>query len=93
MTAKKAELEKRKGLQISNALRQGGNPYGPASAAPDDRKARRAAERAAGLVPVALKLPSPLLAQLHEHAQATGRPLSDVVVALLEQALATPGKA
>ncbi|HOX89895.1 MAG TPA: hypothetical protein P5024_00015 [Burkholderiaceae bacterium] len=90
MTAKKAELEKRKGLQISNALRQGGNPYGPASAAPEDRKARRAAERAAGLVPVALKLSEPLLAQLHERAQAAGQPLSEVVTALLEQALAAP---
>jgi hypothetical protein len=90
MTAKKAELEKRKGLQISNALRQGGNPYGPASAAPEDRKARRAAERAAGLVPVALKLPEPLLVQLHERAQAAGQPLSEVVTALLEQALAAP---
>lgn len=90
MTAKKAELDKRKGLQITNALRQGGNPYGPASAAPEDRKARRAAERAAGLVPVALKLPAPLLAQLHELAQAKGQPLSEVVVALLEPALAVP---
>jgi hypothetical protein len=90
MTAKKAELEKRKGLQINNALRQGGNPYGPASASPEDRKARRAAERAAGLVPVALKLPAPLVAQLHERAQAAGLPLSDVVVDLLAQALAAP---
>lgn len=93
MTAKKTELEKRKGLKINNALRQGGNPYGPASAAPEDRKTRRAAERAAGLVPVALKLPSPLLAQLHEHAQTSGRPLSEVVAALIEQALDAPPKA
>jgi hypothetical protein len=91
MTAKKAELEKRKGLQISNALRQGGNPYGPASAAPEDRKARRAAERAAGLVPVALKLPAPMVAQLHERAQAAGRPLPEIVAELLEQALEARG--
>lgn len=90
MTAKKTELEKRKGLKINNALRQGGNPYGPASAAPEDRKTRRAAERAAGLVPVALKLPASTVAQLHERAQATGQPLSEVVADLLAQALIVP---
>lgn len=91
MTAKKTELEKRKGLKINNALRQGGNPYGPASAAPEDRKTRRAAERAAGLVPVALKLPAPLVSQLHERAQSAGQPLSDLVADLLAQALSEPG--
>ena len=61
MTLKRTELEKRKGLAIGNALRQAGNPYGAAAATEADRKARREADRAAGLVPFAAKLPADLV--------------------------------
>lgn len=88
MTMKKTELEKRKGLVINNALRAAGNPYGPASASPQDRKARREAERAAGLVPFAIKLDAALAAQLRELAQSSGRSVDEVCAELLARGLA-----
>ena len=88
MTMKRTELEKRKGLAISNALRQGGNRYGPAQAAAPDRKAQREAERAAGLVPFAVKLPAPLVRALGERAQREAIGLNELVAALLHDAVA-----
>lgn len=87
MTMKRTELEKRKGLAIANALRQQGNRYGPAQAAPTDRKAQRAAERAAGLVPMAVKLPETLLQALRERAQREEANLDQLVARLLADAL------
>jgi len=91
MTMKRAELEKRKGLAIVNAQRQSGNRYGPAEAAPVDRKAQRAAERAAGLVPFAVKLPAELAAAVTARAQREQRPVNDVVAELLRAGLGGPG--
>lgn len=91
MTMKRTELEKRKGLAITNAQRQAGNRYGPAQAMPPDRKAQREADRAAGLVPFAVKLPSELVAQLQARAQRDGRPLNELVADLLRAGLVAGG--
>jgi hypothetical protein len=85
MTMKRAELEKRKALAIANAQRSSGHRYRPA---PADRKAQRAADRAAGLVPFAVKLPAALVAELNAHALRTGVPVGEAVAALLRSALA-----
>lgn len=87
MTMKRTELEKRKVLSITNALKRGGNRYGPAQAAPVDRKAQREAERAAGLVPFAVKLPQDLVRRVQAQAEAEGVPLNDLVARLLQQGL------
>lgn len=87
MTMKRTELEKRKVLSITNALKRGGNRYGPAQAAPVDRKAQREAERAAGLVPFAVKLPQDLVRRVQAQAKAEGVPLNDLVARLLQQGL------
>lgn len=87
MTMKRTELEKRKGLAIVNAQRHAGSRVGPARPAPSDRKAQRAAERAAGLVPFAVKLPAALVAQVHERAQRDGVPVGEAVAGLLRAAL------
>ena len=87
MTMKRTELEKRKGLAIDNALRQAGNRYGSAAAAAADRKARREADRAAGRVPFAIKLPGDLVRVLQERASAEQRPLDDLTAELLRQAI------
>jgi hypothetical protein len=84
MTMKRTELEKRKGLAISNALRQGGNRFGPAQGAAPDRKAQRDAERAAGLVPFAVKLPAPLVRALADRAQREAIGINELVAALLQ---------
>jgi hypothetical protein len=89
MTMKRTELEKRKGLAIVNAQRQSGNRYGPAAAAPVDRRAQREAERAAGLVPFAVKLPADLVRTLHARCDRENRPLNDLVATLLREALAS----
>jgi len=92
MTVKRNELEKRKGLAIVNAQRQAGNRYGPAQAAPPDRRAQREAERAAGLVPFAVKLPAELVKQLQARAQQDGVPLADLVASVLRVGLDAAGK-
>lgn len=87
MTMKRTELDKRQGLQIANAQRRAGNPYGQAAPGAEDRKARRERERAAGLVPFAAKLPKELVAQLQARAQADGQELDALVTELLRAAL------
>jgi hypothetical protein len=88
VTMKRTELEKRKGLAITNAQRQAGNRFGLAQATPLERKAQREADRAAGLVPFAVKLPSELVAQVQARAQRDGVPLSELAAALLRAGLA-----
>jgi hypothetical protein len=88
MTIKRTEIDKRKGLAIVNAQRLSGNRYGPAAAAPVDRRAQREAERAAGLVPFAVKLPADLVRALQARSDSDKRPLNDVVATLLRKALA-----
>lgn len=87
MTMKRTELEKRKGLAIDNALRRAGNPFGAAAATPADRRARREAERAAGLVPFAVKLPADLVRALQARAADEQRRLDELTAELLQQAI------
>jgi hypothetical protein len=87
MTMKKTELEKRKGLKIANALRQSGPRFD--TSAPVDRRVQRERDRAAGLVPFAVKLPGDLLRQLHEQAQQRKLPLNELVEQLLRTGLKT----
>lgn len=87
MTMKRTELEKRKGLAIGNALRQAGNSFAPSAGSAADRKARREADRAAGLVPFAVKLPADLVRALHERAASEQRALNDLTAELLRDAV------
>lgn len=84
MTMKRTELEKRKGLKIANALRQSGNRFDAAANVP--RREQRERDRAAGLVPVAVKLHGNLVQQLHEAAQQQ-LSLNDLMDQLLRSAL------
>ncbi len=85
MTMKPTELEKRKGLKIANALRQNGNRFN--TAASGSRRDQRERDRAAGLVPVAVKLHGSLVQQLHETAQQRRLSLNELVDQLLRRAL------
>jgi hypothetical protein len=89
MTVKKAELDKRAGLKIVGALRQGSGAdrYGRDSALANERRARRERDRAAGLVPFAIKLPAPTVQALHDRARNEARDLGELVDELLRQAL------
>jgi predicted HicB family RNase H-like nuclease len=89
MTMKKTELEKRKGLKIANALRQSAQRQ---DTAPADRRAQRERDRAAGLVPFAVKLPGELQQRLHDEARRTGQPLNELVEQLLRTGLKKEGE-
>ena len=93
MTSKKTELDKRAGLKIAGALRQGpgAERYGRDSALANERRARRERDRAAGLVPFAVKLPAATVQALHVRAQGDGRELGELVDELLRQALDAQG--
>ncbi len=88
MTAKKAELEKRAGLKLRNALRRSSSGTA-AGTAPDpaDRRAQRERDRAAGLVAFAVKLPGDLVSELQVRAQSEQVPLAELAARLLRQSL------
>jgi hypothetical protein len=86
MTAKRTELDKREGLAINNALRRSGARY-DTGATPAARRERRDRDRAAGLVPFAVKLHGELVQRLQQRAQQRGASLDAVVDALLRSAL------
>jgi cytosine/adenosine deaminase-related metal-dependent hydrolase len=90
MTMKKTELEKRKGLKIVNELRRSG-PRPDASSADVDRRQQRERDRAAGLVPFAVKLHADLVRQLQALAEERGVPLGELVDGLLRNGLNTEG--
>ena len=89
MTTKKTELDKRAGLKIVGALRQGGaaDRYGRGSSLANERRARRERDRAAGLVPFAVKLPATTVQELHARAERDARDLGELVDELLRAAL------
>jgi hypothetical protein len=87
---KRTELEKRAGLRVAHemkhqAARAGGQ--GAKDAFEIDRRARRAADRAAGRVPLAAKLPAELVTRLRAQAQARGTTPDALLAAVLEDAL------
>jgi hypothetical protein len=85
---KRAELEKRQGLKIANALRRAGNPYGRAATTDEDRRAQRDRDRALGLVPFAVKLPQDLVSRMQAEAGKRGVRLDDLVADWLRRGIA-----
>lgn len=83
MTSKTAQLEKHKAMQIENQRKHTGNPFGPANAPVEDRRARRERERALGLTPLALKLPADLVREIQSRAQERGTSIDQCVEQLL----------
>ena len=90
MTMKKTELEKRKGLKIAGQIRQGGagERFGKGLASlPETRREQREKDRAAGLVPFAVKLPAGLSERLRALAAERQSDLGALVAELLEKGL------
>jgi hypothetical protein len=92
MTARKTELDKRQGLAIVNQQRRAGNAFGTVAPPGKDRKARRERERAAGLVPFAVKLPKELVVALQRKAQAGSFDLDSLTAQLLRRGLGQDSK-
>lgn len=86
MTMKRTELEKHNGLKIANEMHRPGTRYGTAAPAAE-RRMQRERERAAGLVPFAIKLHGDLIRQPHAQASQLQVPLTDLVEQLLRSGL------
>ena len=94
MTMKKAELEKRAGLRVAHQMKHAASVAGrgaPADPAGMDRRARRDADRAAGLVPFAVKLPQSLVGLVQATAGERGVTPDALVASLLDDALRATG--
>jgi hypothetical protein len=85
MTMKRTELEKRKGLKIVSEQRRSAGRHD--RSVPTDRREQRERDRAAGLVPFAVKLHGELVRQLQERAGQRQMALSELVDELLQRAL------
>lgn len=91
---KKADLEKQLGKKISGRMQQEPHldRYGTASGGIADKREQREREKAAGLVPFAVKLPQDLVTKLQAIAVERGVSLNDLAAELLNAGL-TPGHA
>lgn len=87
--AKKTELEKAKGKQIANGMRQAATPgkYSRQAAPAISRKEQRKLDQAAGLLAFAVKLPSELIGQLRSLADERKTDLNALTAELLQNAL------
>ena len=91
---KKTDLEKHKGLRLKP---QAGLPgatgaFGKGAPAEPSRREQRELDRAAGLVPFAVKLNEGLVAKLHELAQKREADLNAVVAELLMKGMESKAK-
>lgn len=89
MTMKPADLQKHLGLKINGKMGAAGIPnrFGSATGLGDKRE-QRDRDRALGLVPFACKLPSALVAQLHELSSGEEGGINVLTASLLSSALA-----
>lgn len=91
---KKTDLEKLKGLRLkppAGAARTGGQ-FGRGAPAAPSRREQRELDRAAGLVPFAVKLNEALVARLQALAQGREGGLNAVVAELLEKGMESKAK-
>ena len=87
---KKADLEKLLAKKISGRMMQEAHSdrYGTASGQVGDKREQRERDKAAGLVPFAVKLPQDLVARLQALAVDRGASMNDLTTELLESTLA-----
>lgn len=89
MPTKRTGLDKLQGKKVIGAMKlePTSDRYGAAASAHVDRREQREREKAAGLVPFAVKLPQALVASLQARATQRGVPLNELVAELLGQSL------
>ncbi|CAG1009578.1 hypothetical protein BURK1_03680 [Burkholderiales bacterium] len=87
---KPTDLQKQQGKKTVGAMKREPTPerYGANSAAPADRRDQREKDKAAGLVPFAIKLPQELVGSLQALAQSRGVSLNEVAADLLRKGMA-----
>jgi predicted HicB family RNase H-like nuclease len=84
---KRTDLAKRDAERIKNEMTAKNAGFGASGAVPD-RREQRERDRAAGLVPFAVKLNGELVKQLQATAQERGVELNQLVGELLQKGLA-----
>ncbi len=86
---KRTDLEKHQGKKIVGEMKREptSERYGASAGAHVDKRDRREREKAAGLVPFAVKLPQDLVASLQALAKERGATLNEVAESLLRKAL------
>jgi len=91
---KKTDLEKLQGLRLKPPPGAAGAPgqFGKNPPQHPSRREQREVDRAAGLVPFAVKLNEELVAKLHELAKGREGGLNEVVAELLEKGLGSKAK-
>jgi hypothetical protein len=92
---KRADLEKQLGRKIAGRMMQEAHSdrYGAASGHVGDKREQRERDKAAGLVPFAVKLPQDLVARLQALAVERGASMNELTATLLEGAFAQPAAA
>lgn len=87
---KKADLEKQLGKKIAGRMHQEpqSDRYGTASGGIADKREQRERDKAAGLIPFAVKLPQDLVARLQALAAERSLSLNEVTAELLNGGLA-----
>lgn len=84
---KRTDLEKLEGLRLRPQLPGTGNTFGKNAPAQPSRREQRDLDRAAGLVPFAVKLNETLVARLQELARDNPGGMNAVVAELLNKGL------
>ena len=87
---KRADLEKQLGKKIAGRMQQEPHAarYGAESGVVGDKREQRERDKAAGLVPFAVKLPQPLVAKLQALAAERTVTLNELTAELIEAGLA-----
>ena len=86
---KKADLEKVKAMRTMGAMKREPTDerFGTSSGVPGDKREQRDRDKAAGLVPYAVKLPQDLVTELQALARTKETPLNDLTAELLRKGL------
>ena len=89
---KRTDLEKLQGKKLLGAMKREAtsDSYGAASSAHVDRREQREREKAAGLVPFAVKLPQDLVASLQALATQRGVTLGELAAELMRKGIDGP---
>ena len=86
---KRTDLEKHQGKKLVGAMKREpqSDRYGANAGAVGDKREQREKEKAAGLVPFAVKLPQDLVASMQSLAKERGESLNHVAESLLRKSL------
>jgi hypothetical protein len=85
---KKTDLAKSDAKKLMNQMGPRSGSFGAAEAPVLDKREQRERDRAAGLVPFAVKLNGELVKELQSRAQEGGRDMNELVAELLKKGMA-----